>query len=270
MTSAPRTAPGIVPMPPAKDVAADDRRRDHVQLVALADVERRAVEPGRRDRRGDRAEHAHEDVDLEDRPAGVDAGQLGRVGVAAVRVDVPPEATSGGEPGHHERDADQQDDRPGEAGRDRAARLRGSGCCSPARTVGQALRPEGVVGERSDTRGPPTQPTTPSSTSAHIGRSGNPYRRRCRRQLIRIATIARQPTTTERPGQGAPDRALGAAADELEVRVQPGHGGAAREVPDRAPDREQPAEGHDERRHADVGDDEALERPDERPRGPCR
>ena len=66
----------------------------------------------------------------------------------------------------------------------------------------------------------------------------------------------------EDPGQGSADGALRAAADELEVRVQAGHGGAAREVPDGSADRQQPAQRDDERGHADVGDDEALERPE--------
>src|SRR3954469_4900191 len=59
----------------------DDRGGDDVQLVADADVERGAVEAGRRDGRRDGAEDAHEDVDLEDRPARVDTGELGRLGV---------------------------------------------------------------------------------------------------------------------------------------------------------------------------------------------
>ena len=79
--------------------------------------------------------------------------------------------------------------------------------------------------------------------------------------------IATQPTTPRTQVSVPADRSLRAAADELEVRVEAGHGRAARQVPDDAADRQQAAEGDDERGHADVGDDEALERADARRRG---
>src|SRR6185312_10262380 len=62
----------------------------------------------------------------------------------------------------------------------------------------------------------------------------------------------------ERPADGA----LGAPTDELEVGVEARHGRATRQVPDDATDRQEPAESDDERWHADVGDDEPLERTD--------
>ena len=74
--------------------------------------------------------------------------------------------------------------------------------------------------------------------------------------------MARQPTTPMIQVRVSAHGSLGPATDELEVRVQAGHGGAAREVPDGSADRQQPAQRDDERGHADVGDDEALERPE--------
>jgi hypothetical protein len=64
------------------------------------------------------------------------------------------------------------------------------------------------------------------------------------------------------PGRRTADRSQRAAAEELEGVVQAGHRGSARHLPDDTPQRQEPAEGDDERRHADVGDDEALEGPD--------
>ena len=81
------------------------------------------------------------------------------------------------------------------------------------------------------------------------------------------ATIARQPTAPTIQVSRSADRSLGAAAEQLEVRVEARDGGAAREVPDDPADRQQPAQRDDERGHADVGDDEALERPDRQRRG---
>ena len=85
-------------------------------------------------------------------------------------------------------------------------------------------------------------------TSAHIGRSGKPKRRRWRRPLTSRAMIATQPTMPRTQVSVPPMRALRAAADELERRVEAGHGRAAGQVPDEAADRQQAAEGDDERR----------------------
>ena len=68
--------------------AADDGGGDDVQLVAWPTS---SVEPfSRADEiaAAMRAQEAHQDERLHDRPAGVDAGQLGGVGVAAVGVHV--------------------------------------------------------------------------------------------------------------------------------------------------------------------------------------
>src|SRR6187401_1477651 len=58
---------------------ADHGRRDHVQLIALADIQRRPVESRGGDRRRECAQDTHDHVGLEDRPARVDARQLRRV-----------------------------------------------------------------------------------------------------------------------------------------------------------------------------------------------
>src|SRR5450759_652282 len=86
--------------------AADHGGRDYVQLVALADVEGRPIESGRRDGRRDGAQNPHHDVRLHDRPARIDTGQPGRIGVAAIGVDIPAETAALRPPAHHERHAD--------------------------------------------------------------------------------------------------------------------------------------------------------------------
>ena len=74
--------------------AADDRGGDDVELVLHAEAGDRGVEPGRLDRGADRAQDAHQDEREHDRAAGVDAAQLGRLGVAADGVDVAAEAAA--------------------------------------------------------------------------------------------------------------------------------------------------------------------------------
>ena len=78
-----------------------------------------------------------------------------------------------------------------------------------------------------------------------------------------MPTQIRMPTE---PAQGRAERALRPAAEELEHRIEARHGGALRQLPDDAAEREQPAERDDERRDADVGDDEALEAAEQPPR----
>src|SRR5215218_3131875 len=66
----PEDRPRDRPDPTGERGPADDRRGDHVELVALAEIERPAVEPGGRDRGADRAEDPHEDERPHDDPAG--------------------------------------------------------------------------------------------------------------------------------------------------------------------------------------------------------
>ena len=75
--------------------AADDGRRDDVELVLDAQVRDGAVEAGRRDGGADRAQDAHEDERHHDRPADVDAAELGRLRVAADREHVAAEPAAG-------------------------------------------------------------------------------------------------------------------------------------------------------------------------------
>ena len=110
-----------------------------------------AIEPGGHDRGGQGAQDAHQDVGLEDRPARVDTGQLGRIGITAVCVDVATEFAPRGDPRHHDRHADEQDDRERESCRDLpAARWRGPPVLFDRNPIGQALWPEVVVREPGD------------------------------------------------------------------------------------------------------------------------
>ena len=138
-------------MPPGERRPSDDRGGDDVQLVALADVERRPVEPSRHDGRGQGAQDAHQHVRLEDRQSRVDATQLGGVGIAAVGVHVPTEPPTGGHPRHRQRHADEQDDRKRESGRDPPATgWRRPPALLEGDPLGEPLRPEVVVGEPGD------------------------------------------------------------------------------------------------------------------------
>ena len=63
----------------------------------------------------DGRQHAHDDEGPHDRAARVDAGQLGRLRVAADGVDVAPEAPTVGEDGHEHGHADHDEHRVGDA-----------------------------------------------------------------------------------------------------------------------------------------------------------
>src|SRR3954467_2143282 len=126
---------------------ADHGGSNHVELVAHADVEGRSIEASRRDGCRDRAEDAHQDVDLEDRPARVDAGQLGRLWIAAVGIDVTAEAAPRRDEAHDERHGDQQHHRIREARRDVEALRRHRDVVLLGVLRDETLRPEVLVSE---------------------------------------------------------------------------------------------------------------------------
>ncbi|MPL90050.1 hypothetical protein SDC9_36095 [bioreactor metagenome] len=69
--------------------AADEHRRDHVKLEPVAALRRRGVQPRGKDQPGQRGKKAHVDEGEEGQPLGLDPRELGRLGVAAERVDPP-------------------------------------------------------------------------------------------------------------------------------------------------------------------------------------
>ena len=75
-----------------------------------------------------------------------------------------------------------------------------------------------------------------------------------------------QAMTSDEPAELGSERALGAAAEELEDLVERGDGLALLEPEDEAAPDEQAAEGDDERRHAAVRDEDALDPADQRRR----
>ena len=103
ITSAPSIAPGDRADAAGERRAADHRGGDHVELVEGAGGVGGGVEARGRDAGRDAAEHAHQAEDLHQHPAGRDAGQLGRLRVAADGEDVAAEAQALGQEGHHER-----------------------------------------------------------------------------------------------------------------------------------------------------------------------
>ena len=134
ITTAPRIAPGIVPMPPANDVPPMTAAAITSSSFLDAQVRDGAVQTGRLDRRADRGQDAHQGEREHDRAADVDAAELGGLGVAADREDVTSEPPSVGEQGHHQRHAD-HDRGPGWRRRSGCGRPPGgSGCRAPART----------------------------------------------------------------------------------------------------------------------------------------
>ena len=80
--------------------AADDRGRDHVELVELPEHVGRRVEPRRIDAGGDPRQRAHQREDHDRDLPGVDAGELGGFRVAAGGVDIAAEPGAPREEGH--------------------------------------------------------------------------------------------------------------------------------------------------------------------------
>ena len=149
----------------------------------------------------------------------------------------------------------------GKANRDLQARARES--VLGGISVGQAARPEVAVGE-------PGQPEHGGAADC-ADEDLRPHRPQREAEALALAAavvqqpmMARQPTMAISQVTTSADRAERAAADELEGGIEAGHGRALRLVPDHAANREQAAQRDDERRHADVGDDEALEGADRR------
>ena len=79
-------------------------------------------------------------------------------------------------------------------------------------------------------------------------------------------TTAAQATSADDPAPGRADRAVAAAAHQLEGRVHRRDGVAAGHPPGGAAPDQQAAERDDEGRNAEIGDDEALERADQQRR----
>ena len=108
MTTAPRMAPGIVPMPPENEVppmtaAAITSSSFWTPRLVTAAL-RRAVWIGG----ADRAQDAHQHERRHDRPADVDAAQLGRLGVAADGEHVAAEAAARRDERHDQRHGDRR------------------------------------------------------------------------------------------------------------------------------------------------------------------
>ena len=105
MTKAPRIGARDRPDATRERGPADDGGGDDVELIGRPDI--LSVAPLRRadhDGAGERAQDAHEDVRLHDRPAGVDAREVRRLGVAAVRVHVSTEAPARRDERHDDAD----------------------------------------------------------------------------------------------------------------------------------------------------------------------
>ena len=147
MITAPSTAPGIVPMPPANEVPPMTAAEITSSSLVHAEVGDGGVEAGRLHRRADRAQDAHQDEREHDRPAHVDAAQLGGLRVAADGVDVAAEPSPPGEVRHHEGHADQDHHRVGDAGRDLQPAGRFDDAVPFGVLAGELRRPGVAVGD---------------------------------------------------------------------------------------------------------------------------
>ncbi len=128
--------------------AADDRGCDRVELVELALRVSCGVEAGRRDRRGDGAEHAHQHEDLDGDPAGLDPRQFGCLRIAPERKDIAAEAQASGDECHDDADGDGDQHGDGDTVRDEQAAVRPGDAVGVGIFASNVDRPVIVVGDR--------------------------------------------------------------------------------------------------------------------------
>ena len=145
MTTAPSTAPGIVPMPPenevppmtAAEMTSSSACVPRFVTAALSRAVWTAALSAVSMPMSTKVTH--------ERPADVDAAELGRVGVAADREDVAAESPAGRQVGHDQHDAEDDQHRVRDADRDQEAARRLGDVVVDRVLVGQRLRPVVVV-----------------------------------------------------------------------------------------------------------------------------
>ena len=206
-------------MPPLSDVPPMTAAEITSSSLAVPEAGHGAVEPRRLHGRADRAQRAHQDERQHDRPADVDAAELGGLGVAADGVDVPSETAPPGEVGHHDGDADEDHHRIGDAGRDLQPALRFDDAVALGVLRGELRRPRIAVGdphraEDDGARRPRRCRSRPRAAVPRTGSAGGGVgRRRCRRRC------SAQAMRTEQPAAPLAERAARAAAEQLEVAI---------------------------------------------------
>ena len=109
MTKAPMTAPVTLPTPPVAEAPPMNTAAITSSSKPRPAFGRRGVEARGEDQAGKPRQHAHVDEGEEGQALGLDAGQLGRLLVAAQRIDAPADRGAVGHEGI-ERDQHRHDD----------------------------------------------------------------------------------------------------------------------------------------------------------------
>ena len=183
-------------------------------------------------------------------------------GLPPIGEDVATEAAPLGEERHEEPDPDHDHQRPWDARFDlQAARRFGDAPCR-GELRGEARRPVVAVG---DPDGAEDEPA-----ADHAEQDLGPHRPEGEAELASLpAGVEQQEDDTDAdgdaqdPAHGPAERAGRPTAEQHEGGIVRGDRRPAAEDPDDPAEDEQATEGHDERRHADVGDEEALEPADQ-------
>ena len=248
---------------PGERGAADNRRRDHVKLVELAEHVGRGVEPRRIDAGGDPRQRAHQRKDENCDLLGVDASKLGGFRVAAGGVDIAAEPGPPCEEGHDEAGDERDQHRNRVSGGNEQSAFRHGDIVVGRVFCRHPLRPgigvddrgraedEEAADDRDDIFGPhrplrETEPRPPLPSGV---------------QAEHDACAADR---GQRPTRRRSDRAMRPPAHQREAVVERGDRLTRRHPPGRAAPEQLPAKGDDEGRNADVGDQRALKGADRR------
>ena len=243
--------------------AADNRRRDHVKLVELAEHVGRGVEARRIDAGGDPRQRAHQRKDENCDLLGVDAGKLGGFRVAADGVDIAAKPGAPGEEGHDEAGDERDQHRNRVSGGNEQSAFRHGDIVVGRVFCRHPLRPgigvddrgraedEEAADNRDDIFGPhrPLRETEP--------RPPLPSR-------VQAEHDACAADRGQRPTRPRSDRAVRASAHQREAVVERGDGLTRRHPPGGAAPEQLRAQSDNEGWNAEIGDQGSVEGPDRR------
>ena len=237
--------------------AADHRRGDHIELVELPEHVGRRVEPRRIDAGRDSRQHSHQGKDQHRDSLGVDAGELGGFRIAADGVDVAAKPRPPGEE-RHDQAGDQRDQhRNRVAGRNVQAAFRHRDIVVGGVFRRDTLGPGIGVDDRSRAKNDKA-----ADDRDHIFGPHRPLRKTKSRPPLTAGIEAEDDAGAsergQRPARRRPDRAVRAPAHQREAVVERCDRLAGRHPPRRAAPEQLPAEGDDEGRNADIGDERTV------------
>src|SRR5579872_345810 len=244
--------------------AADDRRRDHVKLVELAQRVRRGVETCGGNAGGDAGEHAHQRKHAERDPTRVDAGEIRCFGIAADRVDVAPKCRPSGDEAHDNADAERDQHRYGKAMAVEKPFRRDGYIILLGVTLGDARRP---VIRIDDEHGSKRQDAA-DNAEEKLGPDGTLWEA----EAPSRGAIRQYPRDDPDAGENAQDPTRGAAdpscprraADQFKIAIHRRDGLAADHPPSCAVVNNEATQSNDEGWDAGVSDEEAVESAEQR------